>query len=100
MLAYEQRVAGRHRVDHPRAAAGDDEAREAQPLLVEELLLAGHEVLAVHERRHAVRGRDGLALRAHPRRPSGEREARAREACSAQETTARRRHSTTSMGTD
>src|SRR5438094_415064 len=75
----EHGLAGRHRVHHAGAAAGDDEVGDPHPLLLEELLLARDEVLAVHERRDAVRHRDRLPLRTGGARPArGERGRRER----------------------
>src|SRR4029453_2787294 len=59
----EHRLAGRDRVDDAGAAAGHVKpGRQAEALLLEELLLTRDQVLAVDERRDAVRDRDRLCL--------------------------------------
>ena len=60
---------------HLGAAARHDEARQADALLLEELLLRRHQVLAVDEGRDAVRGGDRLE-RLGPGRPTQDPEVR------------------------
>ena len=75
----EHGLAGGQRLHHLGPAARDDEARQAEPFFLEKLLLLRHQVLAVHERRNAVRRGDRLALRvgrAPAGRPAGRRPSR------------------------
>src|SRR5439155_17855817 len=66
----EHRLPRRERLRDLGAPAGDDEGWRRDALVLEELLLLGDEVLAVDERRDAVRDRDRLrALRPRRRSP-------------------------------
>src|SRR2546427_5374543 len=75
----EHRLSRRERLDHLGPAPGDDEAGDADALGLEELLLLGDEMLAVHEGGDAVRERDrpqALGVRAVGGAARGERDAR------------------------